>query len=174
MRRTVEAALNSIADIVLVVLGSEEKKHKLELSDQDHLHIVSNKSWERGMGSSLKIGLKKLLDLNPEIKAAIFSVCDQPYITSSIFNDLINESRIGNKNAITSRYKNNAIGVPVLFKNDLFSSILTIEDEAGAKYILKEKSGDLGYVEFPRGYVDVDTLSDYHDILVKINENKFL
>ena len=174
LTRTVEAAINSLADIVLVVLGSELETHKRELSDKKTVYLAHNGNWKKGMGASLKAGLKRLLELNPKTDDVIFSVCDQPYITSSIFNDLMKESQTSTKNVFASKYKSNSIGVPALFKSDLFSSLQSIDDKVGARFILKEKSADLVFVEFPNGDIDIDTLSDYHDIQAKFSEKKFL
>ena len=41
------------------------------------------------MASSVRLGLDTLLNDKPYIDAVIFMVCDQPYISSSLLNELI-------------------------------------------------------------------------------------
>src|SRR5690349_15574194 len=72
---SVETAIKSDADKVIVVLGSEEEAHRKILKNLS-VGISHNPRWQSGMGSSLKAGLSHVISNNPETEAVIVMVCD--------------------------------------------------------------------------------------------------
>jgi molybdenum cofactor cytidylyltransferase len=58
--KSVREAMGAQAESIVVVLGAQAEVHK-KIIDTLPVEIVINTNWERGMGSSLKLGLKNLV-----------------------------------------------------------------------------------------------------------------
>lgn len=152
-----EIAIHSAVGKVVVVLGSEEKTHRHLLNDLK-VDVIFNPGWRTGMGSSLKAGLNHVITNNPKTIAVIIMVCDQPLLTSSHINSIIQKYRTANTPIVASSYAN-TIGVPALFNRQLFGEILKLRDEEGAKKIILNHTPEV--VDFPEGSIDLDTPYDY-------------
>ena len=164
LQTAAEAALRSIAQSVIVVLGSNYEENTALLRKLN-VDITINDNWEKGIGTSIKCGVKNLRENQPDIKAVIISVCDQPHLSSAVFDDLINTYNNSGKQIIASLY-NSSFGVPVLYDKSLFNDLLSIPDEHGAKRYIIEKANKemLGSVLFPKGDVDIDTEDDLKNL----------
>ena len=143
---------------VFVVLGSNFEEHVQSIK---HLSVafVENKEWERGLGSSLKAGLRQIVEKNPETKSVLILVCDQPLLTSSHLSKLAEVGEATNKLIVSSLY-NNVLGVPALFKKELFNELLKLDDSEGARKLIQQKKNDVEIVDFPGGEIDLDTPED--------------
>lgn len=155
-----KAAQNSIAGNIFLVLGANQKDN-LEVSKMYEIERVINKDWKKGIGTSIKSGLKKALQKSPDLSAVIISVCDQPYLTSKIFDGLINTYIGESKKIIASSYSDST-GVPVLYDKSFFTDLLNIPDEHGAKKYIIETADEniIAIFPFPNGEIDIDTIED--------------
>lgn len=160
LENVVVNAQNSLANKVIVVLGAYENEN-LNVLKKYNPETVLNKNWEKGIGSSIKAGLQKAMDILPMLDAVIISVCDQPFLTTEIFDGLINTYNKSGKKIIASAYPQ-SIGVPVLYDKILFAELLNIPDEYGAKKYVIEKASQkiISTFPFPKGEIDIDTLED--------------
>ena len=164
LERSIMAAYHSIASQVIVVTGAYKEENE-SIIKQRGFSVVHNDNWARGIGSSVKCGLNELLVHHPDMGAVIVSVCDQPNLTSEIFDNLINTYSQSAWKIVASSYAD-SIGVPVLYDKSLFDDLLDIPDEHGAKkYIVDQaKSEIIGTVPFPKGEIDIDTIEDLEKI----------
>jgi len=160
--RSVKTALESNASHVMVVLGFEQQLHR-KIIQPLPVTIIHNSEWEKGMGSSLKVGLTKLLSLVPDIDAAIAMVCDQPLLTAEHLNNLIFTYTEAKCEAVASVYSD-TVGTPALFDRSLFKKIMSTEDGAGAKRVI-DQSLSVKFVPFDHGALDLDTPEDYQSFL---------
>lgn len=158
LQHATKAAFDSEADSVLVVLGSNAQAHKSEIESLD-IEIIENKNWHTGMGSSLKVGLSHFLNSKVNIQAVIVMVCDQPYLTTSHLNKLINTHRNQKSEIVASTY-GNIRGVPALFDVSIFSKLFTLGDTQGARKIIENHIGTITLVPFEKGEIDIDTPED--------------
>jgi len=154
----IEAA-NSNCSIAVVVIGANADFIAKEI-DGDIVHIIANKNWDEGMSSSLRLGLKTLRKIDPKIDAVIFMTCDQPYISSSVLNDLISKYQQSGKPIVTSNY-GEAIGPPTLFHKSFFSELMELKGDVGAKKIIQQHNDEVATVLFTKGNIDIDTKKDY-------------
>jgi molybdenum cofactor cytidylyltransferase len=157
--KTVMTAIESQVHNVVVVLGANEAAHR-ELIQELPIEIVTNPNWQRGMGSSLKMGLQKILLSTPNLEAIIVMVCDQPLLKIDHLHELIQKFK-DSKCKIVASYYSGMAGVPALFDKSLFSELLKIEDDSGAKQIIQNRKDLVQHVAFPQGSVDLDTPNDY-------------
>jgi len=161
--KTIQAALQSKAGSVTIVLGSNDAMHREVISNLN-IDIVENTTWQQGMGNSLKAGLNHLLSKNPMLNAVIIMVCDQPSITADHLNDLI-DTYVSNKRSIVASYYSNAPGVPALIDKKIFRELLSIHDSHGAKKIILQHPDETDLINFPSGAIDLDTPEDYTNYL---------
>lgn len=132
--------------------------------------IVKNEDWKKGMGTSLQAGLRSLLKENASLEAVIISVCDQPYLTSDIFQQLIHVYQTTKAPIVTSDY-GNKLGVPALLDRQFFSQLLTLQADEGARKIIRGHFDVVQSVPFPEGAFDLDTPEAYEVYLNRQNGN---
>ena len=165
LKNTIEAASLLPNAIVVVVIGS---RHELMINELDSskIKISFNENWESGMSSSIVKGMNDLLLINPDIEKCIISVCDQPFISHSVFENLIEEYNKEGKGIVASSYAE-TVGTPVLFDKKYFKDLLELKGQEGAKKILAKFQNDLNTVSFERGNIDIDTPEDYDKLMAK-------
>jgi molybdenum cofactor cytidylyltransferase len=158
------AALISLAvsDKVVVVTGAQQKEIEEELSDLN-LIISFNKNYEEGIASSIRLGVLTAQEQFPDIEAVIIIVCDQPYISSTLLHQIIEEAKQTAKPIVACSYKN-TFGTPVFFSRKYFSYLLHLAGDHGAKKIIQNHLDDVAAINFPEGDIDIDTMDDYKTI----------
>lgn len=63
-------------DPILVVEGAAPLRGEVP----DDVRLVPNPDWASGMGSSLRAGLRALVDLPPDVAAVVVALVDQPWV----------------------------------------------------------------------------------------------
>ncbi len=142
----------------IVVLGANEMEHRIAI-EKLSADIIKNTDWKTGMGSSLKAGLKYILENDPDVEAIIVAVCDQPLLTSHHLVKLKDLHQSSRKSIVASYYSGTE-GVPTLFHKILFTEILNLSDDQGAKKIIQRHPDETITVQFPEGATDLDTPED--------------
>lgn len=155
------AATRSSADYVVVVTGANRSENEVVIH-KFPVKIAFNNNWEKGIGSSIKCGLEWATANLKQLHAVIITVCDQPYLNKDVFNRLIGHYHKSGKKVVASAY-NDSIGVPVLYDRSMFTDLMKIPDEEGAKkYILSSIENDLlEKVPFTKGEFDINDLNDF-------------
>jgi molybdenum cofactor cytidylyltransferase len=161
--KAAHAALQSRANHVTVVLGSNEKDHR-DLLKGLKVDIVENQNWELGIGSSLKTGIKHIRSKRSFTVGVIVMVCDQPAITTKHLNDLIRVYEESGKAIVASLYVGSP-GVPALIDKSLFVELMTMEDSYGAKKVIQKHLDKTALVEFDKGAIDIDTPEEYQNYI---------
>lgn len=156
--RTVRVAVESGIGPVIVVLGAQEAVHRKVLETLN-VEIAVNTRWEAGMGSSIKAGLRHLINHFPNTEAAMIMVCDQPLITIDHLNQLVH-TFVKSHKKITASFYSGTSGVPVIFHKSLFPEILNLSDQQGAKKILSQHHELIQTINLPEGAFDLDTPED--------------
>lgn len=159
LKHVIDAAVNSNANLVIVVLGSNANLISKEIN-KTAAHIIENAEWEEGMASSVRNGLKELLKISQKTDAVIFMVCDQPFVSSALINELIDTQQKTGKPIVTCNY-GEAIGPPALFHRSFFTELLQLKGDSGARKIIQQHSDEVATVLFPKGKIDIDTEEDY-------------
>lgn len=157
-----EAAVEAKSGPVIVVTGSNASLIEKELDSLPY-HFVHNANWQSGMASSIVAGVNALSHY-PYIAGAIFAVSDQPFVTSALFNALI-EKALHTKAGIVASAYDEILGTPVLFSNPYFPALLNLQGTDGAKKLIKKFTSDVVSVPFPLGGIDIDTQEDYQKLL---------
>jgi len=163
LRNTIIQAKLVPNSVVIVVTGAYKKNVDKELATTA-AKVVNNPEWETGMASSIVIGLDALRTLNPEIKACIFTVCDQPFVTAQVFKDLLEQHLVTGKGIVASAYAE-TIGTPMLFSNDYYEALFNLTGQDGAKKLAQLHKEDLATIPFEKGAIDIDTTDDYNKLI---------
>jgi molybdenum cofactor cytidylyltransferase len=162
VRHAVDAALGSVCDPVVVVVGANAELVRNELEDCC-VFLIENRAWESGMGSSVLVGLRKLLSLNNEVEGVVIMLCDQPFVTSEVIDRLVDTRRRTQKMIVASQYGSTR-GVPALFGRELFSDLAALEPAEGARKIITKYPGEVATIEFAEGAIDIDTPGEYEEL----------
>ena len=163
LQHIVSIALEAAIGPVIVVLGAESDLLKKEL-DETKIITVINKDWQEGMGSSIRFGLQQFTDRFPDAEGVIFTVCDQPFITSSLLWELVTVYQ-QKKNPVVASVYEGTNGTPAFFHRDIFPELSALKADKGAKQIINRHKDHIGLVSFPMGSRDIDTESDYVQLL---------
>jgi molybdenum cofactor cytidylyltransferase len=163
LQHVIAEATATGAEPIVVVTGANADRVSKEIKSEK-VEIVFNKDWEQGMASGIVIGLKKAIALNNELEKVIIAVCDQPFVSSSLFQQLVEKQNESVKHIVASTYAD-TIGTPALFTKKYFDPLMGLTGDQGAKILLKKYSDDLATVDFPDGHIDIDTQADYENLL---------
>ena len=147
--RAIENFHNAGIKEVFVVLGAWQ-------GDVPGAHIIINDQWEEGMGSSLRAGLRTLLE-NPKYLDVVISLVDLPGMTAAAIQ-AVSES----PNEIAMGTFDGKSGHPVKFARKYWQEIISSANgDVGARNFLKGRS-DISYVEISAiaDGNDVDTPGD--------------
>ena len=116
-----------------------------------------------GMGKSLKAGMQRILSQWLATACVIVLVCDQPRLTSDHLQRMMDCANHSTKPVVCSSYQN-TLGVPALFKNEMFGKLLSIGDSEGAKKLIEQNLEEVEAVLFEGGELDIDTPEDLQTI----------
>ena len=164
LRHAAETAAASICRPILVVLGAYANQLQGEIDDLP-VRSVINEWWADGMGSSIQVGVGALntYDRADSTEALVLMLCDQPYVTAAVINDLVTAYHLNGKGIIASEYAG-TLGAPALFGREYFSELETLRGATGAKHIIAAHSSDVVPMPFPKGMTDIDTPEDYRQL----------
>jgi len=163
LRHVVETALQTILRPVIVVLGAHYKAVKKEIEGLN-IVLIQNEEWEEGMASSLRCGLDAVQRMNPETDGIIFMVCDQPHVNKSLLDSLLSAQHETGLPGVASNY-NNILGTPALFHKFFFAELMELKGDTGARKLIKHHEDLVTSVPFPEGIIDIDTRTDYEELL---------
>jgi len=165
-RRAAKIAL-AVSARVVVTLGARIEITRNEVEDLP-VEIAENVNWKAGMSGSIKVGLEKLLSDSNELKAVIVMVCDQPLVDEITLGKIIKTFGQTNALIVACEYQN-TLGVPALFHRKLFPELLALDAQTGAKRLIKKYHAQTATVLFPEGAFDVDTPTDYENLMKKFS-----
>ena len=158
IRHLAAEALASKAREVTVVIGASAEAVRRELSDLG-LNIRENNRWGEGLSASIRTGLETL----PETaEGVLLMLCDQPLVTSSLLNTMIDH--FAAPDGIVACEYADTVGVPVLLSRKLVPELLLLSGDVGAKEVLKAHREEVSLIPFPGGALDIDVPGDLEQL----------
>jgi molybdenum cofactor cytidylyltransferase len=121
--------------------------------------LAINECWWEGIGTSIRVGLAALQAEAPATSATVLLVCDQPMVTATLIQDLLQAHAETGRSIAACRY-GETLGVPALFGRYWFPILSRLPADAGAKRIIETHRDAVAVVEFPAGALDIDTPED--------------
>lgn len=155
-------ALNSKANTCIVVLGAHEDQIN-RVTDWQSARVVVNNDWKEGMASSIRCGINALVETHPLTEGVVFMLCDQPYVTTALLNELMATHQNTGMSIVASKYKD-ITGAPALFQKSIFPYLLQLKGDTGARSIIQQHLDKVAVVDFAKGIVDIDTTTDYQNL----------
>ena len=156
--RAVHLAQEPGADPVYVVLGAlaEQIQHDAQLIN---CTVLLNLDWAEGMASSLRKGIRAVMEQLPKASAALLMVCDQPALSAEHLRQLLAIHYAEPEIVAASCYANRS-GVPVVVPSKLFSALLELHGDQGARAVLQQAGLRVKEIDFPDGAWDIDSPED--------------
>lgn len=158
----IEQGFQSNVDSVYVVLGANSEVIRESISDYE-IQIIENKNWKRGLGSSIACVVNYFNENALNYNALLITLADQPLVNTVYYNLLIEQFSKNKERIITSK-TNNKPSVPAIFDASYFEKLSELNQDIGAKSIIKAASIDVFMVEVVINLVDVDTLKVYEKV----------
>lgn len=162
LQHTLNEALTCNPELVVVVLGANAETLQKDVTG-NKVHVAINTQWPEGMASSIRTGIKTIIEINPSACGVILLLCDQPFINADLLNDLITAHQKTSKGIVACNY-GNSFGPPVFFHQSLFPELLELKGDIGARSIIQRHTDNVEAVFFPGGVFDIDTEADYEKL----------
>lgn len=157
IRRSTKAIIDAGCSPVIVVIGGEIEGSTAELNDLP-VQIVLNPEWRTGMSSSIASGIRRLIEIEPQIKGVLITLCDQPDVTAHFLACFINQYSEEQQDIIATD-DGEVIGVPALFSARVFDQLLSLEGDKGARQLIRN-SDKVATIRADAVFSDVDTQED--------------
>jgi molybdenum cofactor cytidylyltransferase len=162
VRVVVRNALAAKLDEVVLVTGSESDAVLAAVGDAGQ-RTIFNSDYRSGQSTSLKAGLR---EISPEAGSVLFLLGDQPEVGPDIIDRLVDAFQEHGAAIVQPVYGSTPAN-PVLFSRELFSDLLTIDGDQGARSIVKRYADTVLRVVVSDGPApgDVDTDEDYRALI---------
>jgi molybdenum cofactor cytidylyltransferase len=156
---------------VNVVLGSNPNLI-IPVIEKFPVTIAINTDWESGMGSSISFGINKMIQKFQDASGVLITLLDQPMITSSYIKKMLAAFSPNSNQILVSHSSLGWTGVPVLFDRCYFAELAELQNEEGAKKIVKRHEENVIQLDAGELQEDMDTPETYHHLLNKyLNQN---
>lgn len=156
---TIEQGLMAKVDAVFVVLGAN-KEEIIPTIEGHNISIIENKDWQLGLGKSIACGIEFLNNSPIQFDGMLIALADQPLLTALHYDKLIAQFS-QNDFGIVATQQNKTIGVPAVFSDSYFPQLGELNEDKGAKTLIKENSNDVCLIDANKKALDVDTIQIY-------------
>lgn len=160
LQRSIDEALATGCRPVIVVLGANKEAIEPTIARME-VDVVYNDNWQQGMSSSIREGITHLQKTHAQISSVILMLCDQPFVTAELLNQLID---VNPPKGITACAYSSAVGPPVFFDSHYFSELLLLKGNEGAKQLMLKHEVHINTVPFLSGSIDIDTMDDFEKL----------
>jgi len=157
VRRAARAALEGGLEPVVVVLGHEADRVRLELSGLP-VRAVVNPDHAHGVNTSLGAGVAAVSE---EAPAVVVLIADMPFVTGAMVARLVEEHRRTRAPLVASDYEG-VHAPPTLYARALFPELGGLEGEGGGKSVVRRHAAETVRVAWPSDRLaDVDREDDW-------------
>ncbi|MGA8028403.1 MAG: nucleotidyltransferase family protein [Bryobacteraceae bacterium] len=159
VQHAVEQAVEAGFTPIIAVVGSDAEAVRKSIAAQP-VEITHNSQWQSGMGSSIAAGVRALRESGADSAAVAILLVDQPLVTSHHLKTMRNLLHKSASPIVAAEY-NGTVGVPALFKRELFAKLASLAPEAGARDLLRNSGYDMAAFPLPEAAIDIDTPEDF-------------
>lgn len=156
----VEIAQQTSRENVFCVLGANYKAIKSSIKKYD-CSIIFNPNFANGLSSSIVCAVKEL----QEFDYILFTLADQPKITSDFLSELLVLSKENPSKIIATNYFNKFNGVPIVFPKHFYNNLLQLKGDIGARKILISLDKYVLVKESTVNLIDIDTKEDFKKLI---------
>jgi molybdenum cofactor cytidylyltransferase len=164
IRHVALTALEAGLSPVLAVVGEHSKAIEAALIGLE-IPIIQNPDWRDGQSTSVKAGVQALVDMpDDEVTAVVFILGDQPLIPADLVQAIV-QTYIRTHAAVIAPLIAGKRANPVLFDRSVFSELLALSGDAGARQIFGLYPPLLVPWDDTSVLLDIDTPADYQQLL---------
>lgn len=156
IEHTIEQCIDSQLGDVYVVIGAHKEKVEPLIEDLN-CQIVFNSAYEQGIGTSIAAGVETAMKL--DASGVVICLVDQVYMSAEVLINLVEKQKSTKAAIVFSKYQNGQ-GPPTYFSSELFSELIELDDDDGAKSIVKKYMDQVSFIDFKLGNVDIDRPED--------------
>lgn len=158
IEHVVEHVLKSKVGETIVVLGANGREIRRVLSGRA-VKCIENPRYAEGQGTSVGAGAAAV---SPEAGGILFLTGDQPLVSPSLMNRLIDEFTYSE--ALIVKHGGN--GTPTIFSIKLRDELIQLSGDAGGRQLMEKYKTEVQTVPVDPGptAMDVDTEEDYQKI----------
>lgn len=165
IQHIVTVAQQSRCQQILVVLGAYAAPiQRVLVAHYPAVSIVHNSDWQQGLSSSIRLGITTLLSQVPDLDAIGLLLCDQPFVSASLINQMIDTHAASQQPIVACEYAG-ILGVPALFDRSLFSTLTALTGDQGARRVIQQFRQQVVAIPFAEGAIDLDTPADYNRLI---------
>ncbi len=163
LENAIKQAKMSNAAKTIVVLGAHTTEIKSKIKDPNIL-VVENQQWESGLGTSISCGVKYIQRNQINAAGVMILLADQPLIDTAYINKMIDAFNKSSNGMVTTNYGIRE-GVPAVFDQRFFLELQALDQDFGARELIK-KNSQLNLSIHPEGKaLDIDTHEDYQALI---------
>ncbi|ATW28488.1 hypothetical protein DCMF_09025 [Candidatus Formimonas warabiya] len=161
IENTVSNFLHAKVDGVTVVLGNQREQVRQVLAPYA-VDFVDNPYYMQGMSTTVQEGIKSLT-ADQDIDGVMILPGDMPFVKPGTIDGILKAYRERGSPIVIPVFQEKK-GHPVLFDRSLFSELLHISGDAGAREVVKRDHSRVYFVEGndPGIYIDIDSPEEYH------------
>lgn len=150
-----KTASESGAAVTICVLGANAELIQ-ECKIPEEVIVTININWAEGLGTSISHSVNFLEQHFPDIEAILFTLADQPLVSSDFLNRILD---LASSDKIVATKYEDSLGVPALFPKAYFADLENLKGNQGAKQLLNLNRVIAIIPDFVN--VDIDTEEDY-------------
>lgn len=152
---------------IIVVTGNQRERIERQVGPMEGVRWAHNPDWASGRASSVRTGID---NLSSHSSAAIFINADQPFLTPTVINAIV-ERFFETRAPIVVPVYGGRTGSPVLFARELFGELSALEGEHGGRDLLQNYAQVLARINIADGRAALD-LNTPEDYAAALNEQK--
>lgn len=161
VRAAATTALASGLSPVVIVIGADGEQVAAAVRDLP-VTIAPNDNWRDGQATSIRVGLGACPS---RTGSAVFLLADQPQVTPSVINGLIEIHAVGMHAIVAPLVRGERRGNPVLFDRTTFGALSDLQGDVGGRGIFASYRVEYMPWQDDRLLSDVDTDDDYKRLI---------
>jgi len=123
------------------------------LSGLESVTLSVNPNWEKGLASSLAVGLSSFL-VDKSYDAVLVTLADQPLVDAAALRRLVTAFHV-DRGIVASAY-DDTIGVPAVFGREHFDDLMRLTGDRGAGSWLRSRQDEVTRVPLRSAGLDID------------------
>ena len=163
LEKTFASIKKSCCTQIIIVIKSDLYLDFKFLENQGAI-LISNANSELGMSHSIFLGLQ---NARHNAEGFLFTVCDQPFLTTNHIDKLIFTFKIDTQQIIATQYQvsqtESILGAPAIFPVAFKKELLQLKWDEGARKIIQKNIEKVKIINCDYNPIDIDTPEDLED-----------
>ncbi len=158
LQHVLDAVANAGIRDAVVVLGRAAPQVEAAIRWRAERRVI-NPAPERGLSSSLQLGIRAAAELDPAAEAALILLGDQPLVRATVIDGLL-RAAAGDRPIVLPLYASDQGANPVLVRRDAWSLVESLTGDRGLGPVIARRPYLVRAVPFDGENPDVDEPSD--------------